>query len=32
VGFEGLLAEFGPVALPHLERRPVQALVLAEAE
>jgi hypothetical protein len=27
-----LIAEFGPAALPHLERRPVQALVLAEAE
>jgi len=27
-----LIAEFGPAALPNLERRPVQALVLAEAE
>lgn len=27
-----LIAEFGPAALPNLERRPVQELVLAEPE
>lgn len=27
-----LIAEFGPAALPNLERRPVQELVLAETE